>query len=356
MAERIGVSAPGGEDYEIVIEAGVLRDSARLADTFGLNKRVAVVTNETIAPLHGEALAAALPDAVLVTMQDGEQYKTMETVTALCRELARAGLDRGSTVLALGGGVVGDTAGYVASSYMRGVRLLQAPTSLLAMVDSSVGGKVGVDIPEGKNLVGAFKQPGVVLIDPETLATLPAEEWRNGLAEVIKHGLIADAGILEMVAGLAVPEADASKLSALIGRAVRVKVDVVQQDPYEQGVRQHLNLGHTFGHAIERVTEYAWAHGAGVAVGLLAAAKLSKRLGCCSGDVVQRVQDTLTANEMPTDIGDLEPGALWAAMKTDKKWRDGRSRFVLLEDIEKPIVMEDVPRETVIEVLEEMRY
>ncbi len=355
MAERIHVVAPGGEDYDIVIEPGLLANGERLASEFGLNKRVAVITNETIAPLHGEALVSALPDAFLVTMPDGEQYKNMTTVTEMCRELARCGLDRGSTVIALGGGVVGDTAGYVAASYMRGIRLVQVPTSLLAMVDSSVGGKVGVDLPEGKNLVGAFKQPAVVLIDPNTLATLPDVEWRNGLAETIKHGLIADAGILDLVQNLAIPQPDAAKLMALVARAVQVKVDVVQQDPYEKGVRQHLNLGHTFGHALERVTEYAWAHGAGVAVGVLAAAQLSARLGRCDASLPERVEQTLLKNHMPVRIGDIDPAALWDAMFTDKKWRDGRPRFVLLEALEKPFVLEDVPREDVIAVLNALR-
>jgi 3-dehydroquinate synthase len=355
VAERIRVNVPGGDGYDIVIAPGVLRDAARLADEFGLGKRVAVITNETIAPLHGIAFMERLPDAVLVTMQDGERYKSLSTFAALIRQLATSGLDRGSTVVALGGGVVGDTAGFVAASYMRGVRLVQAPTSLLAMVDSSVGGKVGVDIPEGKNLVGAFKQPAVVLIDPETLATLPEAEWRNGLAETLKHGLIADAGILDAVRGLRVPEPDMGKLTELVRRAVQVKVNVVEQDPYEQNIRQYLNLGHTFGHAIERVTEYAWAHGAAVAVGLLAAARLSVRLGRCEAAVADQVEAALMANAMPTRIGNLDPAALWDAMFTDKKWRDGRSRFVLLEAVERPVVVEDVPRADVIAVLESLR-
>ena len=357
MAERIHVVAPGGEDYDIVIEPGLLADGERLASEFGLNKRVAVVTNETIAPLHGEALVNALPDAFLVTMGDGEQHKNMATVTEMCRELARCGLDRGSTVVALGGGVVGDTAGYVAASYMRGIRLVQVPTSLLAMVDSSVGGKVGVDLPEGKNLVGAFKQPAAVLIDPNTLGTLPEMEWRNGLAETIKHGLIADAGILDLVKALAIPEPDADKLTALVARAVQVKVDVVQQDPYEKGVRQHLNLGHTFGHAIERVTNYAVPHGWAVGIGLNAAAVLSKELGLCSANVPQTVINVLHSFGHIGRVPEMKDyGEQWEAMQTDKKWRDGRSRFVLLEDIEKPVVVEDVPREIVVKVLESLRY
>lgn len=345
MAHLLQVKAPHGEDYPILIEAGILQDTARLVGEFGLGKRVAIITNETLAPLYGQALAARLPDAALLTMPDGEPHKNMDTVTALCRELARMGVDRSGVVVALGGGVVGDTAGFVAAAYMRGVRLVQIPTTLLSMVDSSVGGKVGVDLPEGKNLVGAFKQPAAVLIDSDVLQTLPADEWRNGMAEVIKHGLIADAALLN-------PQLQqVSRAADLIQRAVQVKIDVVQQDPYEHGVRQHLNLGHTFGHAVERVTQYAWAHGAAVGVGMVAAARLSWRLGKIDSDTAGNIEALVAAAGLPTRLSNLAPAALWDAMATDKKWREGKSRFVLLDGIGLPCVVEGVPREDVLAVL-----
>jgi shikimate kinase/3-dehydroquinate synthase len=349
MAERIRVNAPGGEDYDIVIEAGLLSDSQRLVGDFELGKRVAIITNDTVGPLYGSALVSRLPDAVMLTMPDGEAYKTMETVTDLCRQCAQAGLDRGSTIIALGGGVVGDTAGYVAASYMRGIRLVQAPTSLLAMVDSSVGGKVGVDIPEGKNLVGAFKQPAAVLIDPDVLATLPQVEWRNGMAETIKHGFIADPALLDTDLHAL------NRAAEMVRRAVQVKVNVVEEDPYEQGIRQFLNLGHTFGHAIERVTQYEWAHGHGVGFGVVAAAALSHRLGMIDADLNKQIRDAVTAVGLPTKLGNIAPSDLWEAMRTDKKWRDGRSRFVLLKALAQPTVVEDVPKEDVIAVLDSLR-
>lgn len=348
MADRIRVLAPHNEDYDIVIEPGLLRDGKRLVADYILDKRVAIITNETIAPHHAERLAAVLPDAVVITMADGEAHKHMGTVTALCSDLAKAGVDRGSTVIALGGGVVGDTAGFVAASYMRGVRLVQVPTSLLAMVDSSVGGKVGVDLPEGKNLVGAFKQPAAVLIDPETLETLPDVEWRNGMAEVIKHGLIADPKLLEPAVHTR------NNAAELVRRAVQVKVDVVQQDPYEHGVRQYLNLGHTFGHAIEHVTNFGVPHGQAVAMGMVAAAELSHRLGLCPADLPGHVRAILQDVGLPISVPTLSGEALWQAMFRDKKWRDGRSRFVLLEAIAKPKVIEDVDGGIVIKVLEEL--
>jgi 3-dehydroquinate synthase len=343
----IRVNAPDAT-YDIVIESGLLRQGTRLIEDFGLGGRIAIGTNVDLAPLFGESLAGLLPDAVLVIVPEGEQHKNLATVGRLYSDLVAARLDRGSTVIALGGGVVGDTVGFTAATYMRGLRLVQVPTSLLAMVDSSVGGKVGVDLPEGKNLVGAFKQPDLVLIDPEVLITLPDAEWRHGMAEVIKHGLLADESLLDR--GLH----ERAKAAELVQRAVQVKVDVVQADPYEKGIRAHLNLGHTFGHAVEQVTQYQWAHGDAVGVGLVAAAYLSSALGLCDASLPETVEDLLAEIGLPRRIGDLEPEALYAAMTTDKKWQNGRSRFVLLREIGQPEIVENVPKAAVIEVLRQL--
>ncbi len=344
-ARRIPVTTPTSS-YEIVIESGAL--AALDPAAWGLDKRCAVITNTTIAPLYGDQLVARLPDAVLITMPDGEQYKTLETVAKLYADLVAAGLDRGSTVVALGGGVVGDTAGFAAATYMRGVRLLQIPTSLLAMVDSSVGGKVGVDLAQGKNLVGAFKQPDAVLIDPDVLKTLPEREWRCGAAEAIKHALIADPGLLDLIK----PDSDAV---AMVVRAVQVKVNVVQHDPYEQNVRAYLNLGHTFAHAVEQVSGYQWLHGEAVGVGLVAAARLSSALGMIDTALVDQIEAIVQRFGLPVRLGDLDPESLYAAMFTDKKWRSGHSRFVLLEGFGKPVIVEDLPAEKVITVLAGLR-
>lgn len=377
MAEHLRVNAPGGA-YEIVIERGLtlpplpqgegessisVNASDRVENTefshvpefaAGLlhqyiKGRTAIVTNETLAPLYGEKLVRALPDAALITIPDGEQYKTLETVARLYADFVAAGLDRASTVVALGGGVVGDTAGFAASTYMRGVALVQIPTSLLAMVDSSVGGKVGVDLPQGKNLVGAFKQPDAVLIDPDVLATLPEREFRCGLAETIKHGLLADPVILEMV-----ERRQFDDMAALVRRAVQVKIDVVEADPYEKGVRAHLNLGHTFAHAVEQVSGYSWPHGEAVGVGLVAAARLSARLGLCAGTLAEEVEALVEGVGLPTRIGNLDPEDLYAAMSTDKKWLSGKSRFILLEAVGKPRIVEGVAKSEVIGVLESL--
>ena len=349
MAQRIRVSAPHGEDYDIVIERGLLADAERLVNEFGLGGTVAIITSETILDLYARPLAQSLPNAKVLAMADGEQHKNLATFTMLHRQLAEHRCDRKTTVVALGGGVVGDTAGFVAATYMRGVRLVQVPTTLLSMVDSSVGGKVAVDIPEGKNLVGAFKQPAAVLIDPTVLATLPPVEYRCGMAEALKHGLLADVTLLEP--RLHAPD----QIESFLERAIRVKVDVVEQDPFEQGLRQTLNLGHTFGHALEQVSQYAWKHGEAVAVGLVAAARLSSRLKLLDEQTAIQIEDLLAETGLPTYFHQYEPEALWQAMHTDKKWQSGHSRFILLEGMNRAVVHEDIPKEEVIAVLASMR-
>lgn len=347
MAYTIPVKTPNGS-YDILFAPGALQRMDEILAEYELSTRTIVGTNITLAPLYGRDLAERLPDAVTVTLQDGEQYKTLQTCEAIYSGLVKLGLDRSGLILALGGGVIGDTMGYVAATYMRGIRLVQVPTSLLAMVDSSVGGKTGVDLPEGKNLVGAFKQPELVIIDPEVLSTLEDVEWRCGLAEVIKHGLLADPELLD-------PDLlQRSRAEEFLPKAIQVKVDVVQQDPYEKNIRAHLNLGHTFGHALEMVSGFTWKHGEAVAVGMVAAARLSARLNLCDPELPLQVEKLLQTVGLPTSFGHYNPQGIWQAMASDKKWVAGNARFVLLEGIGKPIIARDVPEETVLDVLTEM--
>jgi 3-dehydroquinate synthase len=341
---RLEVRA-GSVEYDVLIGRGLLARMPALLAERGLTARVMVISNTTVGPLYGEALAETL-DATLLTVPDGEQYKTLETLGALCQGMLKAGLDRSSIVVALGGGVVGDVAGFAAATYMRGVRVIQVPTSLLAMVDASVGGKTGVDLPGGKNMVGAFWQPALVVVDPQVLATLPPVEFRCGLAEIVKHGLVGDA---ELFAHLGVGPAEATE--EMLERAIAVKARVVEADVLDRGVRAHLNLGHTFAHAIETVSGYRWRHGEAVAVGLVAAARLSARLDLCEAGLPTRVERVLAACRLPARYAGLEPGALWEAMAADKKWRAGRPRFVLMRDVGDVFVMEGVPREKVLAVL-----
>ncbi|MEJ2210274.1 MAG: bifunctional shikimate kinase/3-dehydroquinate synthase [Anaerolineae bacterium] len=267
--------------------------------------RVAVVSNPIVEPLYGlqarASLAAAGFRPVACTLPDGEQQKTLATVAALYEQLLDGGLDRGDTVLSLGGGVTGAEAGFAAATYLRGVRFVQVPTTLLAMVDAGVGAKTGVDLPRGKNLVGAFKQPALVLADPEVLATLPPAEVRAGMAEVLKHAIIGDA---DLFARLERPPADPGRpLSApQLARAIAVKVAVVEADPYEAGQRAVLNLGHTVGHALERLSGYGLRHGEAVAIGTVAAARLAAALGRTDGDgpaLIGRIEAALAAWGLP---------------------------------------------------------
>ncbi|MCY3779874.1 MAG: 3-dehydroquinate synthase [Chloroflexi bacterium] len=338
------VGTPDGGGYPIIIGSGLLRSIGDDAEGLGLSGHVVVVSNESVAPLYGERLTAALPRADLIIVPDGEAHKNLDTVRGIYNEMLARGADRSTTLVALGGGVIGDTAGFVAATYMRGIPLVQMPTTLLSMVDSSVGGKVGVDLPQGKNLIGAFKQPRSVIIDTDVLETLPPLQWRCGMAEVIKHGLIGRPALL--APDLWQPE----QAARLVRQAVQVKIDVVEVDPYEVGIRAHLNLGHTFGHAIEKATQYGVPHGEAVAIGIVKAARLSRNLGFVDDDLVARIQTIMWQIGLPTDIA-LDSHRWYAAMSTDKKWQAGNPRFILLKALGEAAIVEGLRREDIMAVL-----
>ncbi|MDQ7028663.1 MAG: 3-dehydroquinate synthase [Ardenticatenia bacterium] len=304
-----------------------------------------------VAPLHAASvradLAAAGLEAHVYTIPAGEASKTWQTVLPLYGRLLADGFDRTSTVLALGGGVVGDLAGFVAATYMRGIAFVQVPTSLLAMVDASVGGKVGVDHPQAKNLIGAFKQPALVVADTRFLRTLPARERRCGLAEVVKHGLIGAPHILTWL------ESGRWSWPALIREAIAVKKAVVEDDPFERGRRAVLNLGHTFAHALEVVSNYTLPHGEAVAVGLVLAARLAVRVGLADEPLAARVEALLHTLGLPVRLS-ADPAAVWQAMQGDKKKARGRLRFVLPRAVGDVIVTDAVPPEVVRTVLAEI--
>jgi 3-dehydroquinate synthase len=293
-------------------------------------------------------------------MGDGEEHKTLGTVAGIYDQFLAGGLERSDTVLALGGGVTGDVAGFAAASYMRGVRFAQVPTTLLAMVDSSVGGKTGVDLPEGKNLVGAFKQPALVVVDPSVLATLPAGEVRSGAAEMIKHGIIGAPSLfteLEMrFRGPELPSvtADGPKLgirSSQLARALQVKIEIVEQDPFEGGRRAVLNLGHTVGHALEKLSGFSLRHGEAVAIGMVAAARFAVELGLAEASLPDRIETVLGGWELPTRCPPLSADAIWDAMAHDKKRQKGQLRWILPEAIGKVEIVPDIPRHVVRSVL-----
>lgn len=346
--QRLPVEYPGGR-YEVVVGAGLL---PRLRELAGVSGPLAVVTDSNVGPLYAQQIAADC----MITVPAGEQHKTLATVQTIYDELLAAGLDRKGTVVALGGGVVGDMAGFAAATYMRGIDFVQCPTSLLAMVDASVGAKTGVDLPQGKNLVGAFKQSRAVLADISTLQTLPPEEFASGMAEVVKHGLIANPDLLARLETgdwiLSSSQSLVSNLQSLVFDAIKVKQDVVQDDPFEQGRRATLNLGHTFGHAIEQASGYAIRHGEGVAMGLVAAANLSARLAYCDPALQPRIETVLTHLGLPTRIpANLPHEALFRAMGSDKKKAAGQLRFVLLRGLGDVFVTGNVAETAVYQTL-----
>jgi 3-dehydroquinate synthase len=342
---RLPVSTPEGS-YDLCLGDGILAHAGRLLRNRGAKPgRAAVVTNPMLAQ-HAETLAQSLAAAgfepVICTVPEGEQHKTLDTVAELYTQFLAARLDRASLVLSLGGGVIGDMGGFAAATYLRGVPFVQVPTSLLAMVDASVGGKTGVDLPQGKNLVGAFKQPLAVLMDTQTLSTLPSAEFRAGLAEIVKHGIIGAPRLFEQLEH----EGPVSVLQ-LVADAVRVKIDVVQEDPFEQGRRAILNLGHTFGHALELVSEYTLRHGEAVAIGTAAAANLAVDLGRCDPQLAARITGLLDRLGLPIRAPGYDVDAVLAAMGHDKKRAGKRLRFIIPQALGDVVMIDDPGEEYV---------
>lgn len=289
-----------------------------------------------------------------ILFRDGEPAKTLRTVEALCRALVGAGADRRALLVAVGGGVVGDVAGFTAASFLRGVRVVHVPTTLLAQIDSSIGGKTGVNLPQGKNLVGAFYQPSLVIADPEVLATLPARQFRSGLYEVIKYGVLGDRSLFEFLENRMprILHRDRSSLDWILPRCVAAKAAVVSRDERESGPREVLNLGHTFAHALETLTAYRrFLHGETVGWGLIAAARLAVLTGRLAEDQAQRIA-RLVFSTGPLPPVPALPRARWlAAMRTDKKTRAGRLRFILPRAIGKVEAVEGIPEKLVSRVI-----
>ncbi len=333
--------------YEIHIGAGMLARAGGLAAALQPT-RVFVLSHPTVVRLHGEALLSSFapPRPELIFVPAGERHKSLRQAARLYDELLARGADRRSLIVTFGGGVIGDLGGFVAATYMRGLRFVQIPTTLLAQVDASVGGKVAVDHPRVKNLIGAFHQPSLVIADTAVLRTLPAWEYRSGLAEVVKHGVIADAGFFSWLerSTAAVASRDPEVLTAVVRRNCEIKAAVVAEDEKEAGRRAILNFGHTVGHAVESLTGYrAFRHGEGVAVGMVAAARLAESLGLCSPEVGDRIADLLTALRLPTRLPALSSDELLATMRSDKKAVGGSTRFVLPRAIGRVEIVDEVP-------------
>jgi 3-dehydroquinate synthase len=350
----------GARSYEIVIGPGLLSELGGHCASLKLGSRCAVISDRNVARKFAKAAQLNLKkvgfDSVLITVPAGERAKSLKVVEHCYDALAKHRLERKSFIVALGGGVVGDLAGFVAATYLRGIAFVQVPTTLLAHVDSSVGGKVGVNLKSGKNLVGAFHQPRVVLCDLDTLRTLPAREFRAGLAEVIKYGIIYDAGLFERL------ERDLPKLlkrdpeilEEVIARCCEIKADVVGQDETESGLRAILNFGHTIGHAIENISGYGkYLHGEAIAIGQVAAAKISGSVLGLPEAEAERIRKLFQSAGLPTTIrlAAVQRKKLFAAMRLDKKVVGGEIKFVLAKKIGETAWGQNVPEPVVQEAL-----
>ncbi len=350
----------GNRSYNILIARDLLTQLGAECSKLQLGQRCAIISDRNVVPRFAKAaqrsLARAGFDSFLITVPAGETAKSIKTVQACYDQLASHRLERKSFIVALGGGVVGDLAGFVAATYLRGIAFVQVPTTLLAQVDSSVGGKVGVNLKAGKNLVGAFYQPRVVLCDFDALKTLPDREYRAGLAEIIKYGIIYDAALFRRLE-IDMPKLlkrDAKTLAHVVARCCEIKADVVGQDETESGVRAILNFGHTIGHALEAISGYGkYLHGEAISIGQVAAAQLSARMTGLPANDVERITKLFQSAGLPIKVK-LSPaqlGKLCAAMKLDKKVSAGEIKFVLARKIGKVEFGQKVPLELVREIL-----
>ena len=322
--------------YRVVVAPGMLARAADIVRATAHAHRYAIITDSNVGPLYAQTLRTALDESrtLVYTIQAGEAFKTRETWAAVTDELLNAGFGRDTSIVALGGGVVGDLAGFVAATYMRGVPVVQVPTTLLAMIDASVGGKTGVDTAAGKNLVGAFHPPAAVIADTSVLATLPIEHLRAGMAEAIKHGVIADADYFDQVRAIAarvgVSTISDAEMLALVARSIEIKAAAVMTDEREAGIRKTLNFGHTIGHAIELASGYSLLHGEAVAIGMVYESALAERLGIAESGTAARVRDAVRVAGLPdTRPPSVTIDAILDAARGDKKARAGRVEYAL---------------------------
>jgi 3-dehydroquinate synthase len=350
---RVDVTT-GGAGSAILIGEGIAEQLPVLLDEHRIGARRFVVSNPTVWKLHGAQLQAALGGAEPILLPDGERYKNLQSVSKVYDALIRANADRGSALIAVGGGVIGDAAGFAAATFLRGITLVHVPTTLLAQVDSSIGGKVGVNHALGKNLIGAFHQPRLVVIDPLFLRTLPRREFRSGLYEVVKYGMIASRTLFDLLttSTKAVFDRDPSVLVPAIVESCRIKADVVSKDERESGLRRILNFGHTVGHALEAATKYRrYRHGEAIAFGMLAAADLAVHRGALADRERQALAQLIAKLGPLPPLADLSIGEVLDGVRRDKKVINGTLHFVIAIEIGATMTVDDVTEDELIAVL-----
>ena len=362
--KRIKVSLARRSDrsYEIIIGRDILERACMLVSQRGCSRRMVVIADSNVAGLHGEACVALMcrlgMPAELITFPAGEASKTIDMVLSVSTELLERKVDRSATLVALGGGVTGDLVGFVASIYMRSIPFIQIPTSLIAQVDSSIGGKTGVDFKGGKNLLGSFYQPKDVIIDISWLDTLPEKEFKNGLAEVVKYGIIDDADLFETLEweASALLERSPGILERVVERCCAIKKGLVEIDEYDLGIRRILNFGHTIGHALEGVSDYRINHGTAVSIGMVAEARIAEKKGCLDRRERERIEALLDSLGLERTIPvDMDTNELLSRIGLDKKRRGGKVPFVLIKKIGVSFINGSVDENLVKETIEELK-
>jgi 3-dehydroquinate synthase len=352
----------GSQSYSIVVEAGALGGVGERLRALGVGRRAALITDGAIMRLYGVAVARSLEEAgfavTVIDVPEGEAAKTLAVAEQCWDRALTAGLDRTSTILGLGGGAIGDLAGFVAATYMRGMNFVTLPTTVLAQVDASIGGKTAIDHPKAKNLIGAFHQPKLVVVDPGVVRTLPEREFRSGLAEIVKHGIVLEQSYFDEVArdAGALLDRRIDVLERIVGGSCRLKASVIERDPQEKSdLRFALNYGHTIGHALEATTGYQrWTHGEAVSLGIAAEARLARRLDIADDATVATQEGLLTRLGLPVHASHVDVPAVLSAITHDKKARDGRVPFVLAPRLGHFRVVYDVPPADVRAAIDEM--
>jgi 3-dehydroquinate synthase len=359
---RIPVSL-GSRSYEIVIGTGVLPKLGEALRKLEFGSKQMIVTSKTVWDLYGKTVRGSLEasgfDVAVTQVSDDEEAKSLQSLTTIYDRLLENEFDRSSGIVALGGGVVGDVSGFAAATFMRGIRFVQVPTTLLSQVDSSIGGKTGVNHPKGKNLIGAFHQPSLVWTDTSTLSSLPKREIRSGLGEIIKYSIIADPALFKLLyenapSFTSIPR---DTLVEIISRCCSIKAHIVEEDETEQGLRSILNYGHTIGHALETLSAYAhFTHGEAIAIGMNAAAQISLQVGCTDGDMVQSQEDLIRRTGLPTCMPQpIDANEILRQLKSDKKRVGDRVRWVLPRKVGEVFLSDKVSPDAVLKVIRNMR-